>query len=828
MGADSVDLTARASGLLPFWLFFVLLAVWILSVLYAWRGRVSRPDRLPQILTIGSLIIANVLFFWRPLFTAAHLPRGGGDLNSFFFTLHAYSADRITSGEIPLWNPFLHGGMPQLGNFQAAVLYPPNLIAYVVAQPFSYSAIESLAILHYLIASFGAYLLLRGLGAGRIGAVAGGVLFAYGGFFVAHLGHYSMISAAAWVPWLFWAVHRLIDRRNWWSGALLALITFLTASGGHQQTLLFALAGAGVWWLFLTGQQSGLRIPGLGRHDPDADTNRNALLGLWTRSGAVSLAQFCLGVGSGLLLAAPMILPSLQLARRSVRSTLTIEQASEFSVQPVALLQLILPTVFGSNPTDYWGAYSSGEIWGYMGVTTLVVAAIGLALRPTAHRLFFAVLAVLALLYAVGPAAPVHGWFYQFLPGFDLIRAPARAYLFLNLAIAVLAGLAVSDLGQRVGWSGIHWRRVGDRALRFLGIALGATAFIIIPFFYTRILGMSDPPNRPVITVDSLWMMLIYLSLLAAVLWLWRRGSLRAAALGVALTAVMMLDLFSGTMPFNPTEEDLVASYREPELSQYLIEQFEPTDPFRIQVAHPGLFPNFGMVDGLHIGSGVYDPMQPSAYSTIYNVLGEQPSNPALDLLNLRYLITDANAEPPGGYDLAFESSAGNQVWERSGALPRAWFVSHAIDTAYGAQIDRLRDAEFDPAQQVLIERPPMIPDGDASGSAEIVSYEAERIVLSVNAEGPGYVVISEGEYPGWKAEVDGAPATIVSANYGIRAVPVDADSQQIDLRYEPTLVTFGTIAAGLGVLLVVGMLAGPFIVSRVPSEDERDHHEAT
>ena len=823
MGADSVDLTARTDGLLPFWLLIVLVAIWILTLLFAWRRRDACPERLPRNLAIGSLFVANALFFWRPMFSGAHLPRGGGDLNSFFFTLHAYSADRVSSGEIPLWNPFLHGGMPQLGNFQAAVIYPPNLIAHLTAQPFTYATLEWLAIGHYLIASLGGYLLLRALGAGRIGAVAGGVLFAYGGFFVAHLGHYSMISAAAWLPWLFWAVLRLVGQRSWLNGAVLALLAFLTASGGHQQTLLFALGGIAIWWLFLMAQQAGVTIPGIGHPDLERGSSRDAWRGLWSRAGATAAFQFGAGISAGLLLAAPMILPSLQLAQRSVRSTLSIEQASEFSVQPVALLQLFLPKVFGSNPTDYWGAFSSGEIWGYIGVTTIVVAVIGIVLRPSAHRIFFAALAILALLYALGPAAPVHGWFYQFVPGFDLVRAPARAYVYFNLALAVLAGLAVSDLARRMPQPDVHWNCVTGRSIRILIVVIGAIGLIIIPVFYTKILGVDAPSNRPVITVENLWMLLIFLSLLTCILWLMRLRLLREAALGIALTAVLALDLFSATMPFNPTEEDLVASYREPEITAYLQERMAPEEPFRIEVQHPGLLPNFGVIDGIHVASGVFDPMQPSAYTTIFNVLSESPENPGYNLLNLRYVVLSPELDPSDGFELAFESSAGNQLWERSASLPRAWFVSEVIDLEHEAQIDALRDASFDPAQTVLIEDPPVQPDGSSEGSVSISRYEPERMTFEVDADGPGYLVISEGDYPGWAADVDGDPETILSANHGIRAIPVDEHTHQVELRYAPQLVTVGSIAAVIGGLALLAMLIAPVVIGRIPSERIRD-----
>lgn len=812
---SSVDLTPRTEGLLS--LPVVLIALLVVAAAGWWviRRRETHPEYLPRFAVILWLLGANVLFFWRPFFTAAHIPMGGGDLSSFFFTLHAYSADRITSGELPLWNPHLHGGMPHLGNFQAAVLYPPNLIAWFVSQPFTYAAMELLAILHYLIASAGVYLLLRSLGAGRVGAVAGGLLFAYGGFFVAHLGHYSMISAAAWIPWLFWATGRLFDRPTWPGAAVLAILTFLMASGGHQQTLLFALSGAGLWWLFLTFSRSGLRIPGVGADDVPVDNNA-AFRSLWNRDGALSLVRFAGGLGAGLLMAAPMIIPSLQLAQRSVRSTLSIEQASEFSVQPVALLQLILPTVFGSNPTDYWGAFSSGEIWGYMGVTTLVLAVLGVSLKPSATRIFFVVIGLVALLYAVGPAAPIHGWFFQFVPGFDLVRAPARAYVYMNLAVAVLAGLAISDLSGRLSTLSVSPAAILARTNRVLLAIIAVTGLLILPYFYTQILGVNDPSNRPVITVDNLWMLLIFLSLLLAVLWLIQKNLMRGAIVGLALAGVLILDLFSATMPFNPTEQDLTASYREPEITSALQDAWQDSGPFRVDVSHPGLMPNFGMLDDLHAGGGVFDPMQPAAYTNLFNRLSDDPNNPAYDLLNIHYLILPGDTDSaPGGFELMLESEAGNQLWEREDPLPRAWFVSNAVENDSELHLDLLQQGEIDPRETVLLEEMTLNVDGSTSGSVEIVSYDPERIEMTVDADGPGYVVLSEGSYPGWNATASGDDLPVLLANGGLRAVPVDESTSDVVISYEARLELFSAAGSIVGLLMVVGAIAGPIVARR-------------
>jgi hypothetical protein len=285
----------------------------------------------------------------------------------------------------------------------------------------------------------------------------------------------------------------------------------------------------------------------------------------------------------------------------------------------------------------------------------------------------------------------------------------------------------------------------------------------------------------------------------------------------LVLVALLVLDLFSATMPFNPVDEDLVASYREPEITEFLESTLEDEEPFRVDVRHPGLLPNFGMTEGFHVASGVFDPMQPAAYTAMHNVLAENPALPGYDLLNVRYWIVEPDADPVDGFEVVFESDSGAQVWERQSALPRAWIVTDVQDVSHEDQIDALRDPGFDPAVTVLLDDPPFAPAGDGEGSVQITRFAPEHITLEVSVDGPAYLVLSEGTYPGWSVEIDGESASVMTANFGVRSIPLDESSSEIELRYEPGFVTLGLISGGLGGLLLLGLLVGPVVVSRIP-----------
>ena len=84
-------------------------------------------------------------------------------------------------------------------------------------------------------------------------------------------------------------------------------------------------------------------------------------------------------------------------------------------------------------------------------------------------------------------------------------------------------------------------------------------------------------------------------------------------------------------------------------------------------------------------------------------------------------------------------------------------------------------------------------------------SRESDRSEVTVDAKSETVLVVSETEYPGWEAEVDGAPAAILRANLAFRAVAVPAGTHQVTMRFRPASSRNGLLLTALS---VVGVLA--------------------
>ena len=104
---------------------------------------------------------------------------------------------------------------------------------------------------------------------------------------------------------------------------------------------------------------------------------------------------------------------------------------------------------------------------------------------------------------------------------------------------------------------------------------------------------------------------------------------------------------------------------------------------------------------------------------------------------------------------------------------PRVMFVGNAVvaDDPKGA-LAKLRGIK--PGHGAVVEGlvPPTSTTEVVAG--HVVEETPNRLVVSVDAPGPGVVDIAEAFYPGWKASVNGKHADIVPANVMFRAVAVD------------------------------------------------------
>ncbi|MGI8589097.1 MAG: YfhO family protein [Chloroflexia bacterium] len=164
---------------------------------------------------------------------------------------------------------------------------------------------------------------------------------------------------------------------------------------------------------------------------------------------------------------------------------------------------------------------------------------------------------------------------------------------------------------------------------------------------------------------------------------------------------------------------------------------------------------------------------------------------------------------------------AGTAVWENRRVLPRAW-LAHRVEVGANPKAGRIRlaDPGFDLRGTAMLEAalPVDLPAPEPPGTpdrVEMLSYAPEAVDIGTQSETPGLLVLSDEWFPGWEATVDGQPAPIRRADYGLRSVYVPAGAHQIAFRYRPSSFTLGAGISALALLILAGLWWSPPLIHR-------------
>ncbi len=175
------------------------------------------------------------------------------------------------------------------------------------------------------------------------------------------------------------------------------------------------------------------------------------------------------------------------------------------------------------------------------------------------------------------------------------------------------------------------------------------------------------------------------------------------------------------------------------------------------------------------------------------------------------------------------------QIYENQRVLPRAWLAPRAEAVSADEALRRIRgeggeggegETAFNPRETALLEIAPaalgQLSGGefkDAEG-ARVVSYVPDRLVIETEASSPSVLVVSEINYPGWVAAVDGQRATIYAANYLLRGLLLPAGAHRVEMRYTAPAARAGALISAFTLLFIIAALVRA-IYTRLFRRDE-------
>lgn len=348
-----------------------------------------------------------------------------------------YIRQSLFAGHLPNWQNLVAGGSP-LGSQPDLGLLNPLSLPYFVLPLWLAPAFVKLLVM--IVAIGGTYLFLRLHRVYPAAALIAGFTFSVSGFMVMWT-NWPQSEVAAYIPLLFWAVERLVQRARLTDAIPIALVVGFMLLGGFP-----AVTG---WALYAAAAYLIVRVVLLHR------AQRRAA---WSRIGIATLGLFL-----GCLLSAIQLLP---FAKTYTSTDFSYRSGLGLSPLPLSgLMSLFVPDANGNciAGNQVYSSWNPVELIAYVGAAAVVLMVVGAAARlrrPSVDgksrdnvgvRAYFAIGTALVLFLGWGTTGVLK--LVDHLPVFNG-NPIGRIRSVLGFFIAVLVGLGFAAL-QRA-WSTRH------------------------------------------------------------------------------------------------------------------------------------------------------------------------------------------------------------------------------------------------------------------------------------------------------------------------------------------------------------------------------------
>lgn len=702
-----------------------------------------------------------------------------------------YLSDSLRDGEWPLWNPFDRGGFPYAADPQPALYYPLQWcfagMAILLGEA-GWALIQFKILLHHAIAGICMHAFLRHRGLPKAAAVIGGIALIASHPWLIHKAS-NLLMPMAWTPLIWIATDRLLASPTWRRSAALAGAIYLAGSAGSPPGFFYVLVMATLYGAFRAGES-------LHQHWRAKEFLARLKRLLPALLGTALLVFALLWVG---------VIPGLELSEHTPRVKRDLAYALSVPLPMWPTLKaLVVPT--------------AGHVDAYCGILVLMLAACALVLRPTRDRgapIFFALACLFFLALSFGAELPLLPWLVAHVPGFGLFRVSSRYKCVFAPMFAVLAAYGAANLLEAAP-------RFSRDTWKVIAIAIG-TALLALYLIYANPLDPKLVKRFPGAATP------ITLTLLAAGLLvssvLHRK---RAAAIVVAAMPLLMLGdperYWHHQQRFLEKKVDHKEDLQKIQgLDGVLDHRYRIYDEFALE-QRPGS--RLQVRDFRGYPSG--DPLDFERYRDVLERASKSPE--LLEAYNVRYVFhgrhhrngkrSNRLKKDPGASTPDHFTRSEGTVREARHPVPIVqWYggvsfakqsqVLQAVLDSETPQGER-RHVVLEESERKRMDRDFLGPlesagaDAVSSVPGELLVFEADRVVVSIQAPSPGLVVLNEVNYPGWQVLVDGKPATNLRANYLLRAVAVSSGTHRVEWRYEPPGHSTRSLAYLLGMLCLL------------------------
>ena len=372
--------------------------------------RISGTQR--TVLCCLGMALLLLAFYWRFITSQPQLAYTFSDFTNIYWPLHAFDVREWLAGRVPLWNDSIFGGEPQLANLAAGVFYPLSIIELLLHG--HGSVMSGLYIRLWLdstVAALSLFALLLHWTGSRAAGLLAGLTFSLSSFLTGFASmQVVLLESLVWLPLGVLCLDRALTGKRRVAWAIPAGWCFgVCILAGYPQMALLVVPvvlfqSLCRWWTGAAPWPAVIRI--------------------------VVVSGLC-----AVTLSAIQLVPAAELFWNSNRDTGAVGVGSGYHLNN--LLGLLMPDAAGDKGL-------------YVGLLPLALAGAALLSRKRqALAWTWLALAGTGFLIAMGNSTPLYGLLFAHL-GFGLFRGQGRVVGLTALSLAVLGGLGLAEVLQRL------------------------------------------------------------------------------------------------------------------------------------------------------------------------------------------------------------------------------------------------------------------------------------------------------------------------------------------------------------------------------------------
>lgn len=710
--------------------------------------------------------------------------------------------EELKKGTVPLWNPYNFSGSPLLANYQSQVFYPLTVVYFLLPQ---ITAWTIMVISQPILGSIFMYLYATEIGLASPAAILTALLFNFSSFANVWMEFTTVWHTILWLPLLLYIVERSVKQRKLflWQQLLFIFALFSSITGGHPQDVINSFL---IFLIYTTARILSVKEWSF----------REKVLFIIHPLPLIIIIPF--------LLAAPQLLPTIELFRNSAR--VSHDYAFVINNLIVQLWQLpLLPVAdFFGNPATksaIFGDYVLKTL--SIGITGFFFAVISLFSPVKSwHKTFFLCTAVTILLLTV--RNPLSELFYRYPIPILSTGTPTRILFVLTLSLSVIAGIGFDET-------------LKSKHIPLKAIAL---AWFIIGMLWVMVI-LHPALGNTVVTPAALSTMKRSMTLATALLGIVSLATLASSFKKELLYIAILVctsELFYSFTKFNPFVPKLFA-YPGNNLITFLksrtgIDRFWGYGTGQIEA-------NFATQEHLFSPDGT-DPLNLAWYNTFIQSSrdghitdtftrstrsdaklqpgygdSDLPSNEfrlrLMDMMGIKYILD--RTENPKGYG-TFPQKRFKEIWRQDDWIvyenllvaPRFFITSDVRGYASDKDFENQLFANtFYPDKTVLLKDQDFqsLPHFTQSTSqTSLVSYTPKRIEFQVVSDSPQFFYISDTYDTGWTSQTNNKPARVYKANYAFRGVVVPAGQSRVSFTYRPQSFSTGVQISAVGIIISI------------------------